>query len=246
MKLPPSGWQDARWLHMRGYLKLSAGIVLVGLIASVAGMAHGAAQPKRVAFRVTLKVTVAKSWNAVTDTTVNGCPTSQRSVGRRVVTLRSKRPTIVRATLRNGRVVSYAPRAVRFLAGEVVQTGSRTTTVVAPCTPSTTRTNCARRSRPVSGASFRFFRSKRNEISFRRAPLAGLPAGCPPESAEVRAIHSGLDEAEGELSEATLADSRVRTQTAIGSAEVETDLEDQETGRVVERVSWMLTFTRKR
>ncbi len=231
---------------MRGLLKLSAGIALVGLLAFVAGTAHGAAQAKRVAFRVTLKTTIVKNWNAVSRTNVNGCPTSYRSLGRRVVTLQSKRPTTVVVTFRNNRMVSFAPAAVRFLAGEVVQTGSRTTTVAAPCTPSTKRSTCARRHRAVKGVRFAFFRSARNEISFRRSRLPGLAAGCPPESAQVRAIQSGLEEAEGEISEEALADSRVRTQTATGSAAAETDLEDEDTGRVVERVSWKLTFTRKR
>jgi hypothetical protein len=62
----------------------------------------------------------------------------------------------------------------------------------------------------------------------------------------VRAIRPGLQDADGEVSEAVLADPRIRTQTAFATAEVTTDLEDQETGRVVERVSWELTFTRKR
>jgi hypothetical protein len=62
----------------------------------------------------------------------------------------------------------------------------------------------------------------------------------------VRGIQPGLDEAQGELSEAALANSRIRIQTAIGTAEVTTDLEDPETGRVVERVRWTLTFTRTR
>jgi hypothetical protein len=233
-------------MHMRGLLKLSVGIALVGLLAFVAGTAHGAAQAKRVAFRVTLKATVTKNWNAVTETTVNGCPTSNRSLGRRVVTLQSKRPTTVLVTFRNKRMVSFSPAAVRFLAGEVVQTGSTTTTVAPPCTPSTKRSTCARRHRAVTGVRFAFFRSKLNQISFRRTPLPGLPAGCPPESAQVRALHTGLEEAEGEISEEALADSRIRKQTATGSAEVETDLEDEDTGRVVERVSWKLTFTRKR
>jgi len=117
---------------------------------------------------------------------------------------------------------------------------------MAPCDPSTKRSTCARRHRAVKGVRFAFFRSARNEISFRRSRLPGLAAGCPPESAQVRAIQSGLEEAEGEISEEALADSRVRTQTATGSAEAETDLEGADTGRVVERVSWKLTFTRKR
>jgi hypothetical protein len=235
-------------MHMRGQLKLSVGIVLVGLLAFVAGTAHGAPPPKRVAFRVTLEAKVVKNWNALTQTTVNGCPTSHRALGRRVVTLESKRPTTVIVTLRGNRVVSYAPAAVRFLAGQVVQTGSRTTTVGAPCTPSTTRSKCSRSRRAVKGVRFGFFRSARNEITFRPAALPGLPAACPPESAQVRAIHSGLEEAEGEISEEALADSRIRKQTATGSAAVETDLEDEDedAGRVVERVSWKLTFIRKR
>ena len=49
----------------------------------------------------------------------------------------------------------------------------------------------------------------------------------------MRAIQAGLEEAEGEISEEALADTRVRKQTATGSAEVETDLEDEDTGRVV-------------
>ena len=98
----------------------------------------------------------------------------------------------------------------------------------------------------MTGARFRFFRSARNEISFRRARLPELPKGCPPESSEVREIQSGLEQAQGELSEAALANSGTPNQTAFGSAEVTTDLEDQETGSVVERLSWELTFARKR
>jgi hypothetical protein len=231
---------------MRGQLKLSAGIVLAGLLAVVAGTAHGAAQPKTVAFRVTLEATVVKNWNSFTQADVNGCPTSYRAFGRRVIRLESKRPTTVLVSFRNKRMVSFAPPAVRFLAGEVVQTGTLTTKVAAPCTPSTKRSTCARRHRAVKGLRFGFFRSARNEISFRPARLPGLAAGCPPESAQVRSIQSGLEEADGEISEEALADSRVRTQTATGSASVETDLGDEETGRVAERVSWKLTFTRKR
>jgi hypothetical protein len=62
----------------------------------------------------------------------------------------------------------------------------------------------------------------------------------------VRGIHSGLEVAQGELSEADLADSRTPNQTTFGSAEVTTDLEDEEAGSVVEHIVWELTFTRKR
>jgi hypothetical protein len=52
-----------------------------------------------------------------------------------------------------------------------------------------------------------------------------------------------LAEAEGEFAEADLA--RALPQTAFASAELITDLDGAETGRVVERVSWSLTFDRR-
>jgi hypothetical protein len=220
-------------------------MVLAGLLAFLAGAAHGASQPKRVAFRVTLNATVTKDWNTVTESTENGCPTSQRSVGRRTVTLRSTRPSTVFVTLGSGRV-SYSPAVVRYVRAELSQSGNRTTSVQAPCTVRMTHSRCTHVRRAVSGASFGFFRSARDEISFHSARLPEFSMACPPESSGVRGIRPGLQEAQGELSEAVLMDRRIPTQTAIGTAEVETDLDGRETGRVVERVRWELTFTRKR
>lgn len=230
---------------MRGYFSATGGTVLACLLAFLAGTADGASQPKRVAFNVTLKATVTKNWNTVTETTQDGCPTSQRSVGRRTVKLRSARPTTILVTFGNGRV-SYSPRVVRYVRGELVQSGNRTTIVQAPCTARTTRSRCTRMRRALSGARFGFFRSGRDEISFHSARLPEFASACPRESSRVRGIRPGLQEAQGELSEAVLMDPRIPSQTSIGTAEVETDLEGQETGRVVERVSWELTFTRKR
>jgi hypothetical protein len=62
----------------------------------------------------------------------------------------------------------------------------------------------------------------------------------------VRSIKPGLHEAQGELSEPTLMDARYPSQTALGTAETETTLDGAEEGRVIERVSWSLKFTRKR
>jgi hypothetical protein len=245
LKLPLSGGHDAGLRRLRSYLRLTGGTLLVALLAFLAGTADGASQPKRVAFRVTLQATVTKDWDALTETNENGCPTVRRSIGRRTVRLHSRRPTTVLVTFDRGRV-SYAPVVVRFVAGELVQTGNRTTSVKAPCAEHTTHSRCARRRRAVTGASFGFFRSAHDEISFRARRLPDLPRGCPPESSEVRGIQPGLDEAQGELSEAALANSRIPIQTAIGTAKVTTDLEDQETGRVLERVRWTLTFTRTR
>jgi len=142
--------------------------------------------------------------------------------------------------------VSYAPTVVRFVSGELARSGFRTTGIGAPCVVQKTHAPCSSRRRALSGLSFRFFRSARDEISFRTARLPEFAKRCPPESSQVLAIRPGLAEAQGELSEAALANPRIPSQTATARAEVTTDLENQETGRVVERVRWELTFTRKR
>jgi hypothetical protein len=194
---------------------------------------------------VTVKATVTKTWDTMTETTEDGCPATVRSVGKRTVTLRSRRATTVLVTFGQGRV-SYSPAVVRFVAGELSQSGDRTISVHAPCTARVTHARCTRMSRPVSGASFKFFRSARNEISFHAARLPEFAPGCLREPSSVRAIRPSLQQAQGELSEAALANARIRSQTAIGSAEIETDLDSQTTGSVTERVSWELTFSRKR
>jgi hypothetical protein len=95
----------------------------------------------------------------------------------------------------------------------------------------------------VSGGTFRFYRSARNEISFHAAKLPAAGSSCPREPAAVRAIRPGLQDAEGEIAEGDLA--RAVSQTALASAELTTDLDGAATGRVVERVSWSLTFDRR-
>jgi hypothetical protein len=194
---------------------------------------------------VSLQATVTKEWNTVRQTTEAGCPVSKHSVGRRTVRLRSARPTTVVVTFAGGRP-SYSPSAVRFVAMEVTQSGSQTTGVRAPCRVGTTKTRCPRARRAVTGGAFGFFRSAQNEISFHNARLPEAQSSCPRESSKVRAIRPSLQAAQGELSEATLMDGGYPSQTALGTAETETDLEGAEEGRVIERVSWGLTFTRKR
>jgi hypothetical protein len=89
----------------------------------------------------------------------------------------------------------------------------------------------------------RFFRSRRNEITFRPATLPRAGTACPGESAAVRAFRPGLRDAAGQISEGALA--RGAAQTAFASASATTDLEGAETGRVVEGVRWTLTFKRR-
>jgi hypothetical protein len=230
---------------MRGYVRFTCGFGLACLLAFLAGTAADASAPKRASFQVTFDGTVTKDWNTVTDSTENGCPTSRRSIGQRTVRLRSTKPSIVVVTFGTGRV-SYSPAVVRFLSAEVKQSGSKTTRIQAPCRSSTVHATCRRTRKAVMGRRVRFYRRARDEVAFHSARLPEIASTCLSESAAVRAIRPGLQQAQGEISEATLVDPQAPAQTGLGSSEVTTDLDGAEKGRIVERVHWELTFTRIR
>jgi hypothetical protein len=223
---------------MKRYCGVTCGTVLAALLATLASTADGAL-PARATFDVTLRATITKDWNVVTESTEEGCTVVRRSIGRRVVTLRSARPTPIAVTLGSGKV-TFSPAAVRFVVVRVNQTGENRTRRESPCPSGTGRDRCRPAKRKVSGGTFRFFRSARNEISFHSARLPTAGTSCPREPAAVRAIRPGLRDAQGEFAEADLA--AARSQTAFASADLTTDLEGAVTGRVVERVSWSLTF----
>ncbi len=228
---------------MKLFCGFTCSAAVLSLLGALAAPARDAASAQRAVLKVTLGASVTKSWNTVTYTTLNGCDVSIRSSGVRKTTLRSKRPTKVVVTS-SGRRVSYAPTAVKFVTVDVIGSGEQTTTYEPPCRQPPEHVTCARARRHVSGVAFGFFRSKRNEISFRRARLPAVSGSCPRQSATVRAILPGLHQAEGGISEADLTNLRVAGQTAIGSADVESDLDGDEEGRVTERVRWSLTFAR--
>ena len=146
----------------------------------------------------------------------------------------------------DGARVTYSPSLVRSVRVEVVESGEQTTRTLAPCAEHVDHVRCGRSKARVEDAAFRFYRSARNEISFRQARLPEPAGTCPRESAVVRGLRPGLHEAEGGLSEAALMNPRIPEQTAIASAEVESDLDgDDETGKVVERVNWALKLARR-
>jgi hypothetical protein len=226
---------------VKGYCAVTCGIALAGLLAILSGTADGA-RPARATFDVTLRATVTKDWDTVTESTEESCTVFRRSIGRTAVTLRSARPTRIVVTLRSGRA-SFSPAAVRFVVVRLTQTGENRTRRAAPCRKGTEREHCRPAKQKVSGGMFRFFRSARNEISFHYARLPAAGTSCPHESAAVRAIRPGLRGAEGEIAEVALAGGR--SQTALASSELTTELEGAETGRVVERISWSLKFSRR-
>ena len=228
---------------MKLFFGFTCSAVVLSLFGALGAPARDAASARRAVLKVTLGASVTKRWNTVTHTTLNGCDVSIRSIGVRKATLRSRRPTKVVVTSR-ARRVSYAPAAVELVTVDVTGSGEQTTTYEPPCQQPAEHIACARTRRHVSGAAFRFFRSKRNEISFRRAWLPAGSGSCPRQSATLRAILPGLHQAEGGISESSLTNLRVAGQTAIGSADVESDLDGDEEGRVTERIRWSMTFTR--
>jgi hypothetical protein len=225
---------------MNGSWGVIYGTVLMGLLAILAGTADGAT-PKRAAFDVTLRATVSKDWNTLTESTEGSCTVFRRSIGHRLIMLRSARPTPIIVTFRSGKA-SFSPAAVRFVVVQITQTGENRTRMEAPCRTGTKRERCRPAKRRVGGVTFRFFRRARNEISFHSAKLPAAGTSCPRELAAARAIRPGLQDAEGEIADIDLAAGR--SQTGFASAELTTDLEGEETGRVVERIRWSLTFTR--
>ena len=224
-------------MHPTAAMKASCVLALGCVIAILAGAAH-AAHPAQTAFDVTIRATITKDWNAAVESTEDGCTVVRRSIGHRTVTLRSSRPTRIVVTVRSGKA-SFSPSAVRFVTAKVRQSGENTTRKE-PCGSGTVHQRCRPASRRAEGRSFRFFRSRPNTISFRPATLPGARTRCPNESAAVRAVGPALRDAGGRMAEAALG--RGLGQTAFASSVVTTDLEGAETGQVVERVHWSLTF----
>jgi hypothetical protein len=224
---------------------------LIALASACAVSGAAAASSSTVAsetvFRVTLKATMTKDWSYVDEGELDGCPIKTQVQGRRVVTLRSTGPTLVRVRFAGGRAV-YSPARVRSLLVLASQSGVVSTDRRLP--PSCTvrevrRSNCSPLRLASRGAAVRFRRSGRNEISFARTrEFATFPATCPQQTASVRAERPSLDYAEGEISEAELRNPRIRFQTATGTAVETTDFEGDGDGKVVVRVSWALRFER--
>ena len=194
---------------------------------------------------MTLTAQVTKSWDYVTTRVDGQCTITTHVVGNRVVTLRSSRPTSVSATSTAGRV-HFSPAVVRSVAARATQGGTVTTTGRGVGCGKRTRSTCAKPRRTLANQTLAFYRSRLNEISFRRTRdfASGLSRKCPPEAAEVRVERPGIHQAQGELSERDLFNEGIRFQTATGSSEETSQLEGNPDGKVIARASWSLTFRR--
>jgi hypothetical protein len=196
-------------------------------------------------FNVTLTAQVAKTWNYVTTRVEGECTITTHVVGSRVVTIRSSRPTTVTATSSAGRI-RFSPAVVRFVTARATQGGSVTTTERGLGCGGRNHLDCVKLRRTLANQALAFFRSRRNEISFRRGRDfgSGFPTTCPLEAPEVRVERPGVHHAQGELSEQDLFKQGIRFQTASGSSVETTDLLGDPDGKVIARVSWSLTFRR--
>jgi hypothetical protein len=196
-------------------------------------------------FNVTLTAQVTKSWDYVTTRQEGECTVTTHVKGSRVVTFRSARPTIVTATLGGGRI-RFSPAVVRFVTARARQGGSVTTIERGIGCTRNTQTDCVKQQRTRINQRIGFFRSRRNEISFRQTGVfaSGFPTACPPEAPEVRVERPGIHEAEGDLSERDLFNRGIRYLTASASSVETTELEGDPDGKVIARVSWSLTFRR--
>jgi hypothetical protein len=224
------------------------GVLITLVCASALACAQAVEAGRNAAsarFNVTLTAQVTKSWDYITTRVEGECTVTTHVVGSRVVTLRSSRPTIVTATSSAGRT-RFSPAVVRSVTALARQGGSVTTTERGLGCGRVVRTDCVKLRRTLVNQTLAFFRSGRNEVSFRRTRDfgSGFPTKCPLEAAEVRFERPGLHEAEGELSEQDLFKRGIRFQTASGSSVETTDLEGDPDGKVIARVSWSLTFRR--
>jgi hypothetical protein len=200
---------------------------------------------QRATFRVTVSAQITKRWDYVTTREEGDCAVSTRVEGTRTVVLRSARPTIVTASSASGGI-RFSPALVGSVTARASQGGAVTTNERGLGCTRRTHSDCAKPRRTLVDQTLRFFRSRRNEISFRRTRdfAAGFTSNCPPEAAEVRVERPGLHDAEGKLRERDVFTRGARTLTAGGRLDQTIELEGDPDGKVLIRVSWTLTFRR--
>ena len=234
-----------RVMGIRGRIGVLIAFACAGALACSQAVEAGP-DASSARFNVTLTGQFTKSWDYVTTRVEGECTVATHVVGSRVVTLRSSRPTIVTATSSAGRT-RFSPAVVRFVTARGTQGGSVTTTERGLGCGRRVHVDCVKLRRTLANQTLAFFRSRRNEVSFRRTRDlgSGFPTSCPLEALEVRVERPGLHDAEGELSEQDLFRQGIRFQTASGSSVERTDLEGNPDGKVLARVSWSLRFRRR-
>lgn len=193
--------------------------------------------------------TLTKDWTV--KRTVSGeCDEVTTTTGRWKLTVATRRPTrIVTIRPAPGRPLRISPGLVRSIAGSASQTGAvRIVTQGPRCERSVRRSNCPTQRRSFREATARLMSPVRGMARF--APLQGASAvrsfrgNCPEEPADIRSIRTNLDLADAPLSVADVFDRNVPRFFIGGDSVLETTIEEEYDGKVIERVRWTLTFRR--
>jgi hypothetical protein len=145
--------------------------------------------------------------------------------------------------------VRFNRAVVAALAGTALQSGSTTTAPPnASCPGAAVQRDCTRQRRTVRGARATFASPRRGVLRLgrlqRASGIRSLAGGCGNEPADVRAIRTDLNLANGPLAAADVFALDVPRFFVSGNSEQVTTLEGPVEGRVTERVRWTLTFTR--
>lgn len=232
-------------MRVRGRIGVATALVMAGVLACSVG-ASARSEASGALFRVTLTGQLKKDWTSARSVVEGECTSRTTVTGQRTITLRSSRPTLVRVTFAGGGV-QYRPRLLRHVTATATQSGSvLVSDVGGPGCRRTTRNVCDRPRQALANQTLRFFRSGRGQISFSRTRDfgSGLSSTCPPQSEVVRVETPALRDAKGQISETGLRKTSIRTLGGSASSAETTDFEGEEDGKVVERVSWKLTFSR--
>jgi hypothetical protein len=211
--------------------------------------AAAAATPERAAFKVTLTATLTKDWR-VSRTVEGECVETTTSRGFWKLILRTRRPSgLVFTRTHAGRPLRIDPGVVRAISGSAIQTGSIRRVSQAPrCVPTEQVRTCPGRRRIVRDATVPLTSPRLGVARFARlrgvAGAYSFGGTCPGETADVRALRTGLRLADAPLSAADVFGRNVPRFFITGNTRQVTTIDGDDTGRVIERVNWKLTFTR--
>jgi hypothetical protein len=231
-------------------LRLGVWTLLACLLA-LAGTSAYAAEQKQAVFKVTLTATLTKEWTYThVEESETGCVRTTRGSGRWQAKLSSKAPARMRAIAAGNGRVRFSAAVVAAIAGAATRSGSMTTIAggPAPCDRLSRSVRCGRERRTFRRASASVASPRRGILQLGRLRGAdsiwSFRSACLEEPSDIRAIRTDLPLATGPLDSRDVFDPNVPRWFVTGDTEQVTTLEGDIDGRVTERVSWTLNFSR--
>jgi hypothetical protein len=212
---------------------------LLGVACVVA--AHASAAPKPTLFRLTIVGIAHQEWTFTAAPVASGeCRRTETSEGIRTVSFRTTVPVTVRMA-----AARLLPVDVRRIAGTVTLAGANTTEEICGGAGTSKIADCAQTRRTFTGASVHAASPRRGFITLNRIANVRLAtADCPREPAEVlrRPLGPALNLLR--LPNAALREGRLARINLQASRTQRTNYGLPLKGRLVESVSWTLTFVR--